>query len=111
MTRASFTGAFDESCIYYQQTPTLPEENGTNHCFTGETITGKRSVLVFVDTEDQSSEKQGSKSEPVVADSTGPRWAREILTVAAVTHSVVRHSEVVVQWAKKREKGLVYSKL
>ena len=65
MTRASFTGAFDESCIYHQQRPTPLEEDGTNHCFVRETITGKG----FVDTlGDQSLEKQGSKSEPVVAD-------------------------------------------
>ena len=46
MTRASFTGAFDESCVYHQQRPTPLEEDGTNHCFVRETITGKS----FVDT-------------------------------------------------------------
>ena len=74
ITRASFTGAFDESCNTVSRTLTFLED-GKNHCFVSEMIASKQvTVLVVVDTSDQSSycnsKVQTSKSEPVITDST-----------------------------------------
>ena len=57
MTRASFTGAFDESCFrIISRTPKFPED-GKNHCFVSEMIASKLGPFVDVDTSDQGSEQ------------------------------------------------------